>query len=141
MGINSLAGHFFEITDVGFFKKEGPNLRCCSCSCPQCWVSGRGVTTSTSSCSSSWTTTRSWRSLVQIGSTCRTGTPSSGPCDARDALGAHGSRRELSRAHSRHTASLFPSSRVVLMSATIASVQADSAVPGVLLPRSCPYLC
>ena len=32
-------------------------------------------------------------------------------------------------------------SRVVLMSATIASVQADSAVPGVLFPRSCPYLC
>ena len=27
-----------------------------------------------------------------------------GPCNARDALGAHGSRRELSRVHSRHTA-------------------------------------
>ena len=32
-------------------------------------------------------------------------------------------------------------SHVVLMSATIVSVQADSAVSGVLFPRSCPYLC
>ena len=40
-----------------------------------------------------------------------------------------------------HRLSIFPFSRVVLMSATIASVQADSAVPGVLFPRSCPYLC
>ena len=64
-----------------------------------------------------------------------------GPCNARDALGAHGIRRELSRVHSRHIASLFPFSRVVLISATIASVQADSAVPGVLFPRSCPHLC
>ena len=29
------------------------------------------------------------------------------PCNARDALGAHGSRRELSRVHSRHIAPLF----------------------------------
>ena len=32
-------------------------------------------------------------------------------------------------------------SLVVLTSATIASVHADSAVPGVLFPRSCPELC
>ena len=30
-----------------------------------------------------------------------------GPCNARDALGAHGSRRELSRVHARHTAPFF----------------------------------
>ena len=52
-----------------------------------------------------------------------------GPCNARDALGALGSRRELSRVHSRHIASLFPCSRVVLMSATIASGQRGAWCP------------
>ena len=71
-----------------------------------CLDSRRGVTTSSSSCSGSWRTTRSLRSLVQIGSTCSIGTPSSRTCNARDALGADGSTRELSRAHSFHIASL-----------------------------------
>ena len=35
-----------------------PKFALLFCSCPQCWVSGRGVTTSSSSCSSSWRTTR-----------------------------------------------------------------------------------
>ena len=52
-----------------------PKFALLFCSCPQCRGSGRGVTTSSSSCSSSWTTTRSWRSLARIGSTCSTGTP------------------------------------------------------------------
>ena len=82
--INSLAGLFFQITDVfslqearTFSRPFCPNLRFCFCTCPQCWVSGREVTTSSLSCSSSWTTTRSWRILARIGSTCSTGTPSS----------------------------------------------------------------
>ena len=68
---------------MSFFNKGGshvqssPKFALLFCSCPQCWVSGRGVTTSSLSCSSSWTTTRSWRSLSRIGSTCSTGTPSS----------------------------------------------------------------
>ena len=83
------SGIFSVIADVVFFffkkKKKGsdvqwslsPKFALLFCSCPQCWVSGSGVTTSTSSCSSSWRTTRSWRSLARIGSTCSTGTPSS----------------------------------------------------------------
>ena len=54
-----------------------PKFALLFCSCPQCWVSGRGVTTSSSSCSSSWRTTRSLRSHARIGSTCSIGTPSS----------------------------------------------------------------
>ena len=86
MNKKSLAGYLSVITDVvlsccavdrTFSPPFCPNLRFCFCSCPQCWVSGRGVTTSSLSCSSSWTTTRSWRNLARIGSTCSTGTPSS----------------------------------------------------------------
>ena len=39
-----------------------------------------------------------------------------GPCNARDALGAGGSRRELSRAHASHTAPLFFSFQEVFSS-------------------------
>ena len=39
-----------------------------------CWGSKCGVTTSSSSCLSSWTTTRSWRGRARIGSACSTGT-------------------------------------------------------------------
>ena len=53
-----------------------PQFALLFCSCTHSWVSGRGVTTSSLSCSSSWTT-RSWRSFARIGSTCSTGTPSS----------------------------------------------------------------
>ena len=53
-----------------------------------------------------------------------------GALDARDALGADGSRRELSRAHSLHIASLhfrFFFSRVTVLCTTTAIALADSA--------------
>ena len=76
---------YFEITDVFLKKKRGSHVQSSHLpkfaplfwSCPRCRVSGRGVTTSSLSCSSSWTTTRSYRSLAQIGSKCSIGTPSS----------------------------------------------------------------
>ena len=63
MGINSLAGHFFWNYRRRFYWYRGthvqssllPEFALLFCSCLQCWVSGRGVTTSSLSCSSSWT--------------------------------------------------------------------------------------
>ena len=74
---NSLAGHFFEITDVVFSfvrwiaRSVVPFARICA------FVFARVHNASSLSCSISWTTTRSCRSLARTGSTCSTGTPSS----------------------------------------------------------------
>ena len=110
MEINSLAGYFIGITDFVFLKGGShvqssllPRFALLFCSCPQCWVSGRGVTTSSLSCSSSWTTTRSWRSFAQIGSTCSTGTPSSRTLQCAWALvGAGGNCHEHIHSSSLH---------------------------------------
>ena len=83
MGINSLAGHFFEITDVVFSfvqwiaRSAVPFAR--SCAFVFARVQNAGL--------------RAWGHGLALFAALVHRRP--GPCNARDALGADGSRREL----------------------------------------------
>ena len=150
MAINSLARHFFGITDVGFFEIKRRHARSVVPFAQICafallvstvlglraWGDDFNVvqfkfleddTKLAQSCTD-WLHVQHWYTVVPDPAMRVTLWALMGvgdDCDKR----------------TQDTASLFPCSRVVLISATIASVQADSAVPGVLFPRSCPYLC
>ena len=144
MGINSLAGHFFGITDVGFFfftrrhaRSVVPFAQICGCVLLLSTMLGLRAwgddlivvlfefleddTKLAQSCTD-WLYVQHWYTVVP------------------DLAMRVTSAMIVTSALKTHRLSIFPFSRVVLVSATIASVQADSAVPGVLFPRSCPYL-
>ena len=76
-----------------------------------CLDSGRGVTTSSSSCRVLGGRHEACAVLYRLALRAALVHRRPGPCNARDALGSHGSRRELSRAHARHTGPLFCFSR------------------------------
>ena len=151
MEINSLAGHFLKLQDFVFFQKGGAHVQ--SSLLPKfahlflhvsTMLGLRGVEGRPQLRPVRVLGRRHEAGAVLYRLALRAALVHRrpGPCNARDALGADGCRRWLWQAHWRHNRlSIFPFSRVVLMSATTASVQADSAVPGVLFPRSCSNLC
>ena len=102
---------FYCAVDRPFSGPFCPNLRFCFCTCRHAWTPG--VERRPRRCPvrvlARRHEARAFLHRLALRAALVHRRP--GPCNARDALGAHGSRRDLSRARARHTAPHFCFSR------------------------------